>query len=250
MVDVIKWPPVGEVAFEISKVDPVSVSTTLIDGQPRFSRYGRSRRVARTSISGIGPNAAGAGYMEMLKEFLQGGVNLTRVTTYSSIWHFVRASNNAGIENHKLHWTDNTKPLLWTDNSVDLHWWLKDLTVAHTTDNGWPALRVENLPPNIIVVRPHENISITSIDGLQTQITKALKVTKSDSSGVAIIRVKDTLTISGQAIIGATEDIVFRPLGLPRAIQPQLGNWQYDWDFVEAFEDEYAEGFTELNPWD
>lgn len=250
MVDVIKWPKVGEVAFEISKIDPISVSTSLIDGQPRFSRYGRSRRVARTSVSGIGPDAAGAGYMEMLKEFLEGGVNLTRVTTYSSIWHFVRASNNDRIENYKLNWTDNSNPLLWTDNSVDLHWWNNDLPVSPTTDNGWPALLVENLPPNIIVARPHENISISSVDGTQTQMTKVLRVTKSDAEGTALIRVRDSLTISGQAVIGATEDIVFRPLDLPRAVQPQLGNWKYDWSFVEAFEDEYPEGFLEVNPWD
>lgn len=250
MVDVIKWPPVGEVAFEISKVDPVSVSTSLIDGQPRFSRYGRSRRVARTSVSGIGPDAAGAGYMEMLKEFLEGGVNLTRVTTYSAIWHFVRSSNNSGIENYKINWLDNTTDLLWTDNSVDLHWWNNDLPVTPTTDGTWPALLVENLPPNTIVARPHENIRVCSIDGTQEQTTKVLKVCKSDSNGSAIIRVRDTISVSGQIIIGATEDIVFRPLGLPRSVQPQLGNWQYDWDFVEAFEDEYSEGFVEVNPWD
>lgn len=249
MVDVIKWPPVGEVAFEISKVDPVSVSTSLIDGQPRFSRYGRSRRVARTSVSGIGPDAAGAGYMEMLKELLEGGVNLTRVTTYSSIWHFVRAQNNSALENSKIDWLDNTTDLLWTDNSVDLHWWSNNLPVSPTTDNGWPALAVSGLPPNIIVVRPHENIKVCSVDGTQAQSTKALKVVKSDASGNAIIRVKDTISLSGQVVIGATEDIVFRPLGLPRAVQPQLGNWQYDWEFVEAFEDEYTEGFTEIDPW-
>lgn len=250
MVDVIKWPPVGEVAFEISKIDPVSVSTSLIDGQPRFSRYGRSRRVARTSVSGIGPDAAGAGYMEMLKEFLEGGVNLTRVTTYSAIWHFVRASNNSGIENYKLNWLDSSTDLLWTDNSVDLHWWNNDLPATPTTDNGWPALSVSNLPPNTIVSRPHENIRIRSLDGVEDQLTKALNVTKSDSNGDAIIRVRDTISVEGQVSIGATEDIVFRPLSLPRAVQPQLGNWQYDWDFVEAFEDEYSEGFVELNPWD
>lgn len=250
MVDVIKWPPVGEVAFEISRLDPVSVSTSLIDKQPRFSRYGRSRRVARTSVSGIGPNAAGAGYMEMLKEYLEGGVNLTRVTTYSSIWHFVRAQNNPRIANYKIDWTSGGNELLWTDNSVDLHWWNNNIGATPTTDGAWPAISVTGLPPNTIVVRPHENITVSSADGTSKQTTKALRVTMSDASGNAIIRVKDTLTQSGQVIIGAAEDIVFRPLSLPRAVQPQLGNWQYDWDFVEAFEDEYSEGFTELNPWE
>ena len=243
MVDVIKWPPVGEVAFEISKVDPVSVSTSLIDGQPRFSRYGRSRRVAKTSVSGIGPDAAGAGYMEMLKEFLEGGVNLTRVTTYSSIWHFVRAQNNVNLKNFDVDWQSGNT-ILWVDGASSVDWRSVNFFATPTTDNGWPAISVVGLPPNSIVVRPHENITIGD------QTTKSLTVAKSDSNGDAIIRVKDTITQSGQAILGSSEDIVFRPLSLPRAVQPQLGNWQYDWDFVEAFEDEYAEGFTEQNPWD
>lgn len=248
MVDVIKWPPVGEVAFEISKTDPVSVSTSLIDKQPRFSRYGRSRRVARTSVSGIGPNAAGAGYMEMLKEYLEGGVNLTRVTTYSSIWHFVRAQNNPSIANCKIDWTAGGNELLWTDGSVDLHWWNNNISATPTTDGTWAAISVNGLPPNTIVVRPHENITVSS--GGREQTTKALRVAMSDATGTALIRVKDAITISGQVILGAAEDIVFRPLELPRAVQPQLGNWQYDWEFVEAFEDEYTEGFNEVNPWD
>tara|TARA_R110000796_G_scaffold30122_9_gene80757 strand:- start:82 stop:834 length:753 start_codon:yes stop_codon:yes gene_type:complete len=249
VVDVIKWPPVGEVAFELSKVDPVSVSTALIDGQPRFSRYGRSRRVAKTSVSGIGPNASGAGYMEMLKEDLKGGINLVRVITYSSIWHFVRAQSNPALESYKIDWTAAGTNLLWVDGDADLQWWNKSITATPTTDGVWPAILVTGLPPNIIVVRPHENISVYPNQGDNPQKTKARRVAMSDSTGTALIRVKDTITNTGQVILGAPEEIVFRPLSLPRSTQPQLGNWQYNWEFVEAFEDEYPEGFVELDPW-
>jgi hypothetical protein len=249
MVDVIKWPPVAEVAFEVSKIEPISTSTSLINNAPRQSRVGRSRRIASSSVSGIGYDAAGAGYMEVLKELLDGGVNLVRINLQSSIWHLVRAQNNPTLRNSRLEWLDGSTDLLWTTGGIDIYWWESAISATPTTDDGWFALTVTGLPPNMIVARPHENISVYSPDGSVSQTAKALTVARSNSGGVATIRLLTQITASGPCVIGTTESVVFRALELPRAIQPQAGDWQYEWNFVEAFADEYEGGFVEKNPW-
>lgn len=248
MTNVYKWPPVSEVAFEITKVDPVSSSTSLIDGQPIYSRFGRSRRYAKTQISGIGLDAAGAGYMEMLKEYLDGGVNLVRIDVYSAIWHLVRAQNNPNLAQEPLSWVAGEDNLYWTNGVNDILWFSNPgiLSTNITDSAGYPAIKVEGLPANVIVARPHENVSVYS-DATTKETRKVVTVARSNSSGVAIIRVTSAFTVEGPVKIGDTESIVFRAYnGLPRSTQPQSGDWYYDWEFVEAFEDEYSDGFTEV----
>jgi copper homeostasis protein CutC len=35
----------------------------------------------------------------------------------------------------------------------------------------------------------------------------------------------------------------------PRAIRPRSGDWRYDWQFAEIFEDEVDGAFEEIDPW-
>lgn len=251
MVDVIKWPPVGMSSFELSVFDPISQTNSLIDNQPVISRYGRSRRVATISVSGISYDAAGAGYMEMLKEFLDGGANLIRIDMSSAIWHFVRASNNPAIANFYVTWTEPTDAVGWTEPTDAVAWFSLSLTgTPSTASDGWPTLFVEGVPPNTIICRPHEWISLYSEDGTFLERRRATNVATSNSIGNVSIRVDSAFTVSPAiAVIGDTESIVFRAIELPRAVQPQLGQWQYTWNLVEAFSDEYTGGFTEKDPW-
>lgn len=247
-VDVYAWPPVSEVAFRISRVDPISTSTSLIDGQPRESRFGRSRRVATQVVDGIGIDAASAGYIETLKYYLRkDGVNLIRMETYGSIWHHARAQLNPSLAQSQLLWTTDGTELTWTTGGVDLNWSATNIFGTPTTSGGWPAITVSGLPPSQIVARPDEVISV--ISGETKETTRTTTVARSNGSGVATIRLREAFTIDGPVIIGDTESIVFRPLALPEAIQPQSGGWQYEWELVEAFEDEYSGGFVEKNPW-
>jgi len=248
MVDVVKWPPVSLTAFEITTVAPIAVSNSLINAKPYVSTLGRSRREATNIVSGFGLDAAGAGYIEMFKEYLDGGTNLIRLDVTSGIWHFARAGNNSLLQNDQLVWLAGTDDLDWTAGGDDLLWYLKDLSsTAVTDDGGFPALRVTGLPPSQIVIRPHEVISLW-VGGVKEQ-RRAVRVTRSDADGVAIIRVKTAFTGDGQCSLGDTESIVFRVKGqLPRAVQPQQGEWTYDWSLVEAFSDEY-DSFVEVDPW-
>lgn len=248
MVDVVAWPPVGLTAFEISKVDPISVSKSLINSKPFVSRFGRSRRVATNVVTGFGYDASGAGYMEMFKEYLDGGVNLIRLDVTSSIWHYVRAGDNSKLTNSQLLWLDSGTDLFWADSGTDLFWYENYLPGTVTTDNGFPAIQVSGLPPNQIVIRPHEIVSVYTSETVKEQ-QRAVKVARSDADGVAIIRVKSAFSGDGQVGLGDSESIVFRIEGsLPRSVQPQQGEWTYEWSLTEAFEDEY-DVFNEVNPW-
>lgn len=244
MVDVVKWPPVGLTAFEISKVDPVSVSKTLINSRPFVSRFGRSRRVATNVVTGFGYDSAGSGYMEMFKEYLEGGSNLIRLDITSGIWHFVRAGNNPLLSNALLEWTSNGGELVWTTGGTELLWFEKGIVA---TSKAGESIIVTGLPPNTTIVRPHEIVSIY-VNGVK-ESRRVRKVSKSNPSGIAQIFTKGEFSGVGPVILGDSESVVFRVDGmLPRAVQPQIGEWTYEWSLTEAFEDEY-DAWIEVDPW-
>jgi hypothetical protein len=83
--------------------------------------------------------------------------------------------------------------------------------------------------------------------GTTVQVTQPVR---SDDSGRATVPVFETVADQTQIhlIFGASATGAFRPVSYPRAIQPQSGNWTYDWEFREVFADEVG-GFVEVNPW-
>lgn len=246
MTDVIAWPPVGLTAWELTRVDPVSRSVGLLDGRPRTSSAQRSRRLATAVVSGMGPDLAGAGYIEMLKEFLAGGRHLVRVECMAPVWHLAQRLN---LKNSPMEWTANGTDMEWTAGGSGLIW--SDnlaMTGEPRTDSGWPALRVEGLPKNSLVARPSDRITVTDANG-NTESSRVLTVARSGGLGNATIRTRDTFTLSGLVSIGDKESIVFEALDTPRAVQPVSGSWGYDWSFREVFSDEYPDGWTERDPW-
>ena len=88
-------------------------------------------------------------------------------------------------------------------------------------------------------------LSVNGVPSLQ----RAIRPATSNSSGVAIIYTKSAFAGIGITSLGSKESVMFRIDGpLPRAVQPQLGEWTYEWSLTEAFTDEYTT-LTEVNPW-
>lgn len=249
MTDVIAWPPFQLTGWELAEIYPQSRSVGLIEGRPRTSSAQRARRVATANVTGIGTAQDGAGYVRMLNRQWAGKPNLTRVECFSSLWYLARGGLD--LRNNVLEWTDGVTDLLWTAGGVDLLWGdgAYALEGVPATDDGWFSLTVSGLPPSRIVARPSELISVT--DGTTTETAYVLRTTRSDASGVATIRTdKPTaFTITGLASIGQRESVVFEAASVPRAVQGVTGTFGYQWDFVERFEDEYSDGWTEVNPW-
>ncbi|GAD55495.1 hypothetical protein MBELCI_1547 [Limimaricola cinnabarinus LL-001] len=236
----------GLTAWELTRSDPVSRSVGLIDGRPRTSSAQRSRRLVTAQVAGIGPDLAGAGYVEMLKDLLAGGANLVRMDCRSVGWHLVPS---LGLQNGVMDWREGAVELVWQAEDGAVMWADgRGMHGAPVVFRGWSALRVEGLPGGMTVARPGDLISIT--DGAATERSRVMAVTRSDAVGVATIRTRDAFTLSGLVSIGGTESIVFEVAGdMPRAVQPVSANWSYDFSLREVFADEYPDGWTERDPW-
>lgn len=249
MTDVIAWPPFQLTGWELAEVYPQSRSVGLIEGRPRTSSAQRGRRVATANVTGIGTAKDGAGYVRMLNRQWAGKPNLTRVECFSSLWYL--AGGGLDLRNNVLEWADAGADLFWTAGVPSLIWGDGAYALEGTpaTDGGWHSLTVTGLPPSRIIARPSELISVT--DGATTQTAYVLRTTRSDASGVATIRTDKAtaFTLTGLASIGQRESVVFEAASVPRSVQGVSGTFGYQWDFVERFEDEYPDGWTEVDPW-
>jgi len=247
---VFAWPPFQLTGWELAETYPQSRSVGLIGGNPRTSAAQRGRRVATANVTGIGTDAAGAGYVRMLNRLWAGRPNLVRVECQSSLWHMYRGGDD--LRGNVLRWTDGGDDLLWTSSDLPLLWSDGAFTLSGTpaTDAGWHGLTVTGLPPSRIVARPSELISVT--DGAAMQSAYVLTVARSNEAGEAIIRTDkpEAFTLSGLASLGHAESVVFEAQGVPRAVQGVGGTYGFQWDFREVFEDEYSDGWQEVNPWD
>lgn len=242
--NVYAWPPVGLTGWRLSVQEPVSVSESLITGAPRTSSYLPKRRVATAVVPIIGIDAAGAGYIEMLKDLLRGGRHLVRVECQSAIWHVARSrlQNAIGL------WTAGGIEGLWLSGATEGYFVRTSAFGTAGTSGGWNVVTVTGLPPSQIVARPHELIRMLDPDG-DHQIARALTIARSDGAGTAVIRLDRAMTGTGPISIGDAESIVFRPTSMPDVVQDLRGQGAYTWDFVEAFEAEYAGGWVEVDPW-
>ena len=246
MTDVIAWPPVGLVAWEMAWHRPWSRSASLVSGRSYASTAQRARRLVTAHVTGIGADEAGAGYVEMLKALMiDRGTLLVRMSASAAIPHLARTR----LGNARVEWLDGATELLWTDGSADLLWFENDRPGVAGTVDGWPALTVSGLPPSRIVIRPGEMVTLIDPATDARQTSRALRVTRSDADGVAVIRLLDAMTGTGQVSLGGAESLVLEADGLPRAVQPATGPWAYEWSFREAFADEVPGGFAEVDPW-
>lgn len=249
MTDVIAWPPFELTGWELDEEYPQSRSVGLLQGRPRTSSALRSRRVATALTAGIGKDSSGAGYVRMLKRTWGGNPRLVRIECYSTLWF--RAARGLDLTNALLEWTDDAADLLWTAGGSDLLWGdgVYALEGQSVEDGDWHSLQVTGLPPNRIVARPSNLISLASSGGVQQAYV--VTVARSDGQGSAVIRTDKNSAFEGVGLvsIGHREVGVFEALQMPRAVQPVRGVFGYQWDFREVFEDEYSDGWTEVNPW-
>lgn len=252
---VIAWPPVGATGVEWTEVAPVQISRSMITGAERVSAFQRKRRMATVSVPGIGRNTYDGGYMEMLKRYLE-GVHLVRLNSYPIAWHLDRPERGT--------------------RRGDVH-----------TDAGRTYVTVYGLQPNRQVCRPGDFLTLflpSGVSGTSETLSwqngddpftwssddttnaetltwfygsgnvgTTVQVTQpvvSDDTGVAIVPIFETIANQTQIylVFGACATGVFRPMSYPRAIQPNVGQWSYDWQFREVFADEVG-GFVEFDPW-
>ena len=250
MTDVIAWPPFELTGWELAEVYPQSRSVGLIEGRPRTSSAQRARRVATAHVAGIGRDRSGAGFVRMLNRLWAGRPQLVRVQACSSLWPIGR--KGADLRSNILEWTEGEADLLWTAGGNGMLWNEGRYALSGTpsTESGWHSLTVNGLPPSQVIARPSEQISVT--DGTKTETAYVLTLTQSDATGAATIRTDkaSAFAVSGLVGIGHKENIVFEAMGVPRSVRSASSDYGFQWDFREVFEDEYADSWTEVDPWD
>jgi hypothetical protein len=215
MTNVYAWPPVGYVESEWTVVDPISVSESLITGAVRESAASRSRRHVTLTVTGLGNTGSNAGYMEMLKRFLAGGIHRIRLDSFPITHHLDRIGLFDGYT----------------------------LTGTPGTGGGYDTLVLTGCPPDVIVARPGDLVSVGASQAV------VVREASSNGAGNATLRLMSAIAAPGTAVIGTTESAVFRAVELPRAVQPVVGDWSYTWKLIEVFEDEHATAFVEIDPW-
>lgn len=244
-IRVIAWPPVGVTGTEWTEEAPVERSRSLITGADYVSTRGRIRRLAALDVSALARGRSGAGYMEMLKRHLAGGVHAVRLNSYPVNWHF-DALDDSWRQSDAITWDG----LSWTSGGSDLSWYSGTVLTGTTgTDsNGWQIVTVAGLPANKLVARPGEFVTLFD-DGTERRAQVTAEA-RSDSAGQAVVRTFETLPALTDARVnlGTSDTGVFRAVELPRAKQPLGANWTYSWQFREVFADEVG-GFTEVDPW-
>jgi hypothetical protein len=243
---VVAWPPVGLTGWGIGRSDGPTVSRGFFTNYRRTTAANVRRRMATCVVPGRNLDGAGAGYMEELKEQIAGGAHLVRVECNSAIWHLRRA--DLEFFSAALSLTAGGVPLTLTSGGAPVLMGVGGAALSGVpgTAGGFPILTVSGFPPNRVVVRPGERVAVRTASA--SEVTRALRVTSSDESGVAVIRLASALTLTGDVNLGGDESIVFEALDLPQAVQPYRGDWAYTWQFREVFSAEVG-GFTEVDPW-
>jgi hypothetical protein len=206
-------------------------------------------------VQGIGRTTYDGGYMEMLKRYLE-GFNLVRLHSYPVAWHLdkpeqVTARGNvftsAGqtfVEVYGL------KPLTEVCRPGDF---LTLFLAPEPTTTGDPLTWGTGTDP--LAWKIEDTLGADSLTwfagstdfGTSVQVTQPVT---SEDTGRAVVpifeKIPDQTQI--QLIFGSRATGAFRPVAYPRAVQPQSGNWTYDWEFREVFADEVG-GFLEVDPW-
>ncbi|MDO6799358.1 hypothetical protein [Shimia thalassica] len=250
MVDVIAWPPVATKGRALpAKRRPISQSRSLLTGRRYASATQRARREATVVVGGIGADKASAGYVEMFKEFLDGGINYTRISMCSPLWYGALRGLGGRRGSQALEWMSGYDALEMTESAVDVVWTVGQPVagVAGTFD-GWPILTCTGLPANTVIAFPSETVLVVDGGGVK-HIARILRVAKANAAGEAVLFL-DAGVPDGDVLIGYRESVVYEVQDVNdiQAMQPVSGNFSYTINLREVFEDE-TDGFTEVNPW-
>jgi len=248
-INVYTWPPVPVTGAEWTEDAPVQVSRSITTGKDYTSAAQRKRRMATLQVAALGhPNNMGAGYVEVLKRFLA-NIHAVRLYSFPINWHLDAIRDRAALESMPLGWTSGGSELTWTMPPETLVWYSNvPLTGVVGTSGGWDIVTVSGLPASRLVARPGDFVKVQEDPADTGAVAQVIAPSRSDASGVAIVRLFSALPYDGIITMNASDTGVFKPMGLPRSTQPVGANWYYDWSFREVFEDE-VDGFVEVDPW-
>lgn len=250
-ISVFPWPPVGAIGAEWTENAPVARLRSALTGRDQMQASQRKRRLATVQVSALARGRMGAGYSEMLKQMLEGGIHAVRLKSSPINWYLDEIQRQGlGTNAQPLAWRTGGNPLAWrTAGGQPLLWFTG--TVARggavTAAGIYWSMPVTGLPPNTTVARPGDFIRIFDIaDPSVFEVARVLRPATTDAAGAVTLKIDRQPTIANKGVDMAGQDEgVFRVDGaLPRAVQTIGGDWSYTWSFREVFADEVG-GFIE-----
>lgn len=249
-INVFPWPPVGAVASEWTSQQPVARLRSGLTGRDVMQSSQRRRRLATLVVSSLANGRMGAGYCEMLKDLLEGGVHAVRLQSSPINWWLDELDRQVGDLNPQpLRWTFPSAPVAWQSAGGPVTWVSGRVVLGGTASvsGGFGLLPVSGLPPRTTVARVGDFIRIYSpVDPAVWEAARVMRLAVTDGAGVVTLKLDRVPTIArGRVNMAGQDEAVFRVEGpLPRAVQPVSGDWQYSWSFREVFADE-VDGFFE-----
>lgn len=255
-INVYAWPPVGAIGSEWTVDAPVARLRSALTGRDQMQSSQRVRRLATVQVSALAAGSMGAGYSEMLKQLLAGGVHGVRLKSSPINWYLDQLQRETALNSTPLYWRTGSDPLAWQTGGQPLLWYRGGsggniATGIPGTSGGWNTLLVSGLPARRLVARPGDYIRCYEPDDPDVwQIARVVRPATTNAAGSVTVRLDRPVTISPCRVNMAGQDeAVFRVEGdLPRAVQPVSGDWSYTWNFREVFADEVG-GFAEVDPW-
>lgn len=246
MVRVIAWPPLAAVARETTPIYPVSRSRSMLTGKRYVSAARRVRREMTISVQGLGTDRAGAGWLDLLRREIKGGLDLVRIDIAAPVWHQALRPLNGLRGQFPVIWRNAAGPVAWNNDDGAVTWLAGTPITATAVAAG--GLSCPGLPASRVVAYPSELVRVVDAEGA-AHVARVMGVAHSDADGTAVIYT-DTALPSGTAIIGWRESAVFDVVNIneARSPQPVNANWYFDLTLVEVFEDE-TDGFVEVDPW-
>ncbi|MDF3606131.1 hypothetical protein PE067_08320 [Paracoccus sp. DMF-8] len=255
-INVYPWPPVGAVGAEWTEIAPVARLRSALTGRDQMQASQRKRRIATVVVSALANGRMGAGFCEMLKQLLEGGIHAVRLQSSPINWWLDEVDRSgAALNGDPLAWRTGGNPLAWQAGAGPnrlLFFTGSVITGGVPSASGmWGLLPITNAPANTLVARPGDFIRIHNLADVSiTEVARVVRPAVTDGSGAVTLRLDRVPTISGGRVnLAGQDEGVFRVDGaLPRAVQPVTGDWSYTWSFREVFADEVG-GFTERSPW-
>ncbi|MDT1061906.1 hypothetical protein RM190_08565 [Paracoccus sp. CPCC 101403] len=255
-IKVYPWPPVGAIGGEWTSVMPTARLRSLLTGRDQMQASQRRRRMAVLQVSALANGRMGAGYCEMLKDLLEGGIHAVRLQSTPINWWLDELDRRGVIgTSDELRWrTAAGDPLAWRTAAGDPLYWFtgRPLIGQLDTSGGRPLLTVGaaggSLPANTLVGRPGDFIRVYNrSDASIYAVCRLLRPARTNADGVVTLKLDISPGIQGGRVALAGQDeAVFRVEGgMPRALQPVSGDWTYTWTFREVFADEVG-GFQEF----
>jgi hypothetical protein len=253
-IDVFPWPPVGAVGSEWTEDAPVARLRSALTGRDQMQASQRVRRIATVEVSAIASGRLGAGYCEMLKHFLAGGIHAVRLQSGPINWHLDDARRRAAMNSEPLDWRADGTPLGWRANALPVLWYSGRVVRGGVpfASGEWGFLPVSGLPRRVRVAGPGDFIRIYDVlNPAVSEVARVIREAVTDGSGGVVLKLDRVPQIAdGRVNMVGQDEGVFRVDGpLPRAVQPLSGDWSYTWKFREVFADEVG-GFRErANVW-